>query len=186
MDSLKMELGLICISETVRIERWSGKNERSWHLLEQGKPVAELTFTVNEGLIRVSRLNVESDNLEDDIARQLVLHLQSKYPGQWLEIPSSLIGAIEVVTVGRKINEDRQLAEIILQKFDARMSEAAVVYDHMKKYQWGFRGRMEFYGKFPEFLNREEAREELMSKVDALPEHLVRVGYPAGNVARSI
>lgn len=185
MDSKTTKFGNICISETVRIERWSGKNERSWHLLEQGKPVAELTFAVNEGVIRVSSLEVDDNNPFDDIARELVLHLQSKYPGQWLEIPSSLIGVVEDVTVGKKVNEDRQLAEIILQKFDARMNEAAVAYDHMKAYQWGFRGRMEFYGKFPEFLNREEAREELMSKVDALPEHLVRVGYPAENIARS-
>ena len=185
VDTMNQTFDTICISETVNIERWSGKNERSWHLLEEGKPIAKLTFSENKGMIRVSSLNVEGENLCDIRARELILRLQARYPAHWLEVPTSIGNELEYTTVGKRVNEDRKLAEIILQKFDARMNEAAVAYDHMNKYKWGFRGRMEFYGKYPEFLDREEVREKLASKVSALPEHLVRVEYPSESIAGS-
>jgi hypothetical protein len=186
MDSIDTGFGNIYISETVHVERWSGKNERSWHVLNEGKPIAELTFTVNEGLIRVLHLSVDIENRSDEIVRDLILLLQARYPGQWLEVPQSSLGAVEGITTGKKSNEDRQLAEVILKKFDSRMKEAEAVYEHMKAYQWGFRGRMEFYGNFPDFLSREEIREKLVAQVDALPEHLIRVSHPAETMARSI
>lgn len=179
MNSITTQVGIYSISETVHLEQWSGKNQRSWHVLLEGELVAELTFILRDQLIRVSHLKVGDDSLFNEIGRELFLLLQSSYPSHWLEIPPQASGAAEEISIGKRNNEDRQIAELILKKFDAQMIEAEKVFEHMKSYQWGFNGRMEFYGKFPDFFNQEEAREKLVAKVEALPEHLVRVSRPA-------
>lgn len=185
MNSITTQFGTCSISETVHIEQWSGKNQRSWHVLREGEPVAELTFNLSDQLIRVSHLKVGDDNLFNDISRELFLLLQSGYPSHWLEIPPQVSGAAEEISISRRNNEGRQIAELNLKEFDARMIEAEKAFEHMTSYQWGFNGRMEFYGKFPDFFNQEEAREKLVAKLEALPEHLVRVSRPAGSQARS-
>jgi hypothetical protein len=185
MNSITTQFGTFSISETVHIEQWSGMNQRSWHVLRKGELVAHLTFILSDLAVRVSFLKVEDNSLFDDIGRELLLLVQSHYPGQWLEIPPQASGAAKGIASAKRINEDRQTAELILKKFDDRMVEAEKVFEHMTTHNWGYSGRMEFYGKFPEFFRQEESRERLIAKLEALPDYLVRVSRPIESQAKS-
>jgi hypothetical protein len=180
MKSITTQLGPLTISETVHLAQWSGIDQRMWHVFRSESAIAELTFSIQELLIQITKFSIEDRDDTKDVGCELLLLIQQQFPSHWIEVPSTIAPAnMDEIITAKKENDARREAKANLDCFNEIMLKAEEAFFHMRAYEWDFSGRMDFYARYPGYFNQDEIREKLTTKLQLLPSDLIHVSRPS-------